>query len=74
MSRSDNGVKGQVLDLDTAVKDGYLGGGIGFGGGFAEKMDLNKMIEELVDLQDVPSVFICPISLAQVKLMKGVTF
>ncbi|GJR84718.1 U-box domain-containing protein 30-like protein [Tanacetum coccineum] len=66
VSRSEvvnNGVKGQVLDLDTAVKDGYLGGGIGFGGGFAEKMDLNKMIEELIDLQDVPSVFICPISL-----------
>ncbi|KAI3808511.1 hypothetical protein L1987_24462 [Smallanthus sonchifolius] len=52
----------QVLDLDTAVKDGVLGGGVGFGGGFAEKLDLNKMIEEL-DLPDVPSVFICPISL-----------
>ncbi|KAI3798964.1 hypothetical protein L1987_34251 [Smallanthus sonchifolius] len=54
--------EGQVLDLDTAVKDGVLGGGVGFGGGFAEKLDLNKMIEEL-DLSDVPSVFICPISL-----------
>ncbi|CAI9272460.1 unnamed protein product [Lactuca saligna] len=61
-----DGVNGQVIDLDTAVKDGVLGGGggvgFGFGGGFAEKLDLNKMIEEL-DLPDVPSVFICPISL-----------
>ncbi|KAD7479320.1 hypothetical protein R6Q59_008191 [Mikania micrantha] len=60
-SRTDR-VDGQVLDLDTAVKDGVLGGGVGFGGGFADKLDLNKMIEEL-DLPDVPSVFICPISL-----------
>ncbi|KAK1440669.1 hypothetical protein QVD17_06498 [Tagetes erecta] len=60
-SKTD-GVNGQVLDLDTAVKDGVLGGGIGFGGGFADKLDLNKLIEEL-DLPDVPSVFICPISL-----------
>nr|XP_043631850.1 U-box domain-containing protein 30-like [Erigeron canadensis] len=57
-----DGANGQVLDLDTAVKDGVLGGGVGFGGGFAEKMDLRKMIDEL-DLQDVPCVFICPISL-----------
>ncbi|KAL4559997.1 hypothetical protein LXL04_032145 [Taraxacum kok-saghyz] len=61
-----DGVSGQVQDLDTAVKDGVLGGGggggVGFGGGFAEKLDLNKMIEEL-DLPEVPSVFICPISL-----------
>ncbi|KAL8193709.1 hypothetical protein R6Q57_026401 [Mikania cordata] len=60
-SRTDR-VDGQVLDLDTAVKDGVLEGGVGFGGGFADKLDLNKMIEEL-DLPDVPSVFICPISL-----------
>ncbi|XP_042503060.1 U-box domain-containing protein 30-like [Macadamia integrifolia] len=52
-----------VLDLDTAVKDGILGGGVGVcGGGGGEKLDLKKMIEEL-DLSDVPSVFICPISL-----------
>ncbi|XP_071706893.1 U-box domain-containing protein 30-like [Rutidosis leptorrhynchoides] len=57
-----DGVNGQVLDLDTAVKDGVLGGGMGFGGGFADKLDLNQMIEEL-DLPEVPSVFICPISL-----------
>ncbi|XP_071735210.1 U-box domain-containing protein 30-like [Rutidosis leptorrhynchoides] len=57
-----NGVNGQVLDLDTAVKDGVLGGGVGFGGGFADKLDLNKLIEDL-DLPEVPSVFICPISL-----------
>ncbi|KAF7851438.1 hypothetical protein BT93_L3944 [Corymbia citriodora subsp. variegata] len=57
---------GQVLDLDTAVKDGVLGGlgsgGVVPGGGVGEKMDLKKMIEEL-DLSEVPSVFICPISL-----------
>ncbi|XP_043709183.1 U-box domain-containing protein 30-like [Telopea speciosissima] len=51
-----------VLDLDTAVKDGILGGGGGVCGGGGEKLDLKKMIEEL-DLSDVPSVFICPISL-----------
>ncbi|XP_051125696.1 U-box domain-containing protein 30-like [Andrographis paniculata] len=56
---------GRILDLDTAVKDGILGGvsagGYG-GGGFGEKLDLKKMIEEL-NLTEVPSVFICPISL-----------
>ncbi|KAF8406186.1 hypothetical protein HHK36_008266 [Tetracentron sinense] len=56
-----SGGGGHVLDLETAVKDGLLGGG---GGGCVggEKLDLKKMIEEL-DLSDVPSVFICPISL-----------
>ncbi|OWM82087.1 U-box domain-containing protein 30-like [Punica granatum] len=62
---------GQVLDLDTAVKDGVLGSltggavgvpGCGGGGGGPEKLDLRRMIEEL-DLSEVPSVFICPISL-----------
>ncbi|CAL1362399.1 unnamed protein product [Linum trigynum] len=52
----DVGVGGQVLDLETAVKDGILGGGggIGVGGGCGlistattEKLDLKKMIEEL---------------------------
>nr|GEX23753.1 U-box domain-containing protein 30-like [Tanacetum cinerariifolium] len=59
-----DGVDGQVLDLDTAVKDGVLGcgGGMGFGGGFSEELDLKKIIMEL-DLSEVPSVFICPISL-----------
>ncbi|KAJ0507387.1 putative U box domain, armadillo-like helical, Zinc finger, RING/FYVE/PHD-type [Helianthus annuus] len=57
------GVDGQVLDLDTAVKDGVLGGGgVGFGGGFAKKLDLKNMIQEL-SLSEIPSVFICPISL-----------
>ncbi|KAL8045546.1 hypothetical protein ABFX02_08G121000 [Erythranthe guttata] len=56
----------RILDFDTAVKDGVLGGiaagGFGGGGGGGEKLDLNKMIEEL-NLPEVPSVFICPISL-----------
>ncbi|OAY23059.1 U-box domain-containing protein 31 [Manihot esculenta] len=56
---------GQVLDLETAVKDGILGGS--GGGGListagAEKLDLKVMIEELESVE-VPSVFICPISL-----------
>nr|GMD93874.1 U-box domain-containing protein 30-like [Ipomoea batatas] len=56
-------VGGQVLDLDTAVKDGILGGGVVSGVGITEKkISLNKMIEEL-DSIEVPSVFICPISL-----------
>ncbi|XP_021821609.1 U-box domain-containing protein 30-like [Prunus avium] len=63
----DVGSGGQVLDLDTAVKDGILGGGDGLicGGGVgvvAEKLDLKKMIEELESIE-IPSVFICPISL-----------
>ncbi|GMJ08057.1 hypothetical protein like AT5G65920 [Hibiscus trionum] len=55
---------GQVLDLDTAVKDGVLGGVGGgvIGAAVGEKLDLKKMIEEL-DLPEIPSVFICPISL-----------
>ncbi|GFP84193.1 U-box domain-containing protein 30 [Phtheirospermum japonicum] len=55
--------RGDILDLDTAVKDGVLGsvGGHG-GGGVGEKLDLKKMIDEL-NLSDIPSVFICPISL-----------
>ncbi|ESW27806.1 hypothetical protein PHAVU_003G233800 [Phaseolus vulgaris] len=59
-----DGIEGQILDLDTAVKDGVLGGvdsGI-VGTGVGEKLDLGRMIEEL-DLSEVPSVFICPISL-----------
>ncbi|XP_054790190.1 U-box domain-containing protein 30 [Prosopis cineraria] len=60
----DGGGDGQILDLDTAVKDGVLGGVDGgiVGAGAAEKLDLGKMIQEL-DLSEVPSVFICPISL-----------
>lgn len=60
----DMGGGGQVLDLETAVKDGILGCGGGFicGGGVAEKLDLAKMMEELESMA-VPSVFICPISL-----------
>ncbi|XP_074279211.1 U-box domain-containing protein 30-like [Silene latifolia] len=61
------GKEGQVIDLETAVKDGILGGlGSNVGGVSVsktmEKLDLKKMIEEL-DGVDVPSVFICPISL-----------
>ncbi|KAK4399502.1 U-box domain-containing protein 30 [Sesamum angolense] len=60
----EGGGDGRILDLDTAVKDGVLGGvvGGGYGGGIGEKLDLKKMIEEL-NLPEVPSVFICPISL-----------
>ncbi|KAK4488053.1 hypothetical protein RD792_003795 [Penstemon davidsonii] len=63
-SKKDGFVKfeGSVLDLDTAVKDGVLGGVGGCGGVIGEKMDLKKMIEEL-NLPEIPSVFICPISL-----------
>ncbi|KAI9089226.1 hypothetical protein K1719_029505 [Acacia pycnantha] len=60
----DGGGDGQILDLDTAVKDGVLGGVDGgiVGAGAGEKLDLGKMIQEL-DLSEVPTVFICPISL-----------
>ncbi|KAL8507392.1 hypothetical protein ACS0TY_018078 [Phlomoides rotata] len=60
----EGGGDGRVLDVESAVKDGLLGGvaGGGYGGGAAEKLDLKKMIEEL-NLPEVPSVFICPISL-----------
>ncbi|XP_038899078.1 U-box domain-containing protein 30-like isoform X1 [Benincasa hispida] len=57
---------GQVLDVETAVKDGILGGGGGGGficeGGITEKLDLKEIVEELENIE-VPSVFICPISL-----------
>ncbi|GKU98790.1 hypothetical protein SLEP1_g11740 [Rubroshorea leprosula] len=60
----DGSGDGQVLDLDTAVKDGVLGGVGGgvVGAAVGEKLDLKKMVEEL-DLPEIPSVFICPISL-----------
>ncbi|XP_059636467.1 U-box domain-containing protein 30-like [Cornus florida] len=60
----DVGGGGHVLDLETAVKDGILGGGGGVvcGGATVEKLDLKKMIEELESIE-VPTVFICPISL-----------
>lgn len=60
----EGGGDGHVLDLVTAVKDGVLGGGGGVVAGVCvnDKLDLKKMIEEL-DLVEVPSVFICPISL-----------
>lgn len=59
----DAGEGGQVLDLETALKDGILGsvGGL-VCAGTAEKLDLKKMIVELESVE-VPSVFICPISL-----------
>jgi hypothetical protein len=62
--RYDVGSGGHILDLETAVKDGVLGGGgvVCGGGATNEKLDLKKMIEEL-DSIEVPSVFICPISL-----------
>ncbi|XP_020257840.1 LOW QUALITY PROTEIN: U-box domain-containing protein 30-like [Asparagus officinalis] len=60
----------QVIDVETAVKDGIFGGGGGGGGAPvvrsppANKVDLKKMIEELDSAEeDIPTVFICPISL-----------
>ncbi|KAL5988280.1 U-box domain-containing protein 30 [Asimina triloba] len=50
-----DGVGVHALDLDISSKEGILGSGF-------ERSDLKKMIDEL-DLGDVPSVFICPISL-----------
>ncbi|KAL5147680.1 U-box domain-containing protein 31 [Glycine soja] len=61
----NDGFEVQILDLDMAVKDGVLGGGVDYGivgNGICEKLNLAKMIEEL-DLCEVSSVFICPISL-----------
>lgn len=60
----EGGGDGRVLDVESAVKDGVLGGGVAvYGGGVGEKkLDLKKMVEEL-NLCEVPSVFICPISL-----------
>ncbi|KAI4316598.1 hypothetical protein L6164_024564 [Bauhinia variegata] len=63
-AKLDAGGGAEVLDLETAVKGGVLGGGeaiIG-GGCIADKLDLKVLIEELESI-DVPSVFICPISL-----------
>ncbi|RWV88909.1 hypothetical protein GW17_00048971 [Ensete ventricosum] len=66
---------GQVMDVDTAVKDGILGGGVVIRGlldgkdgtlDTAKKHDLKEMIEEMdsaAEADDVPIVFICPISL-----------
>ncbi|MBA0596010.1 U-box domain-containing protein 30 [Gossypium raimondii] len=61
---ADMRLDSQVLDLETAVKDGILGGNCrvistGFG---LKKLDLKLMAEELESI-DVPTVFICPISL-----------
>lgn len=57
---------GCILDLDTDVKDGVLSGIVAGSYGCVavagEKLDLKKMIEEL-NLAEVPTVFICPISL-----------
>ncbi|KAL2330788.1 hypothetical protein Fmac_018369 [Flemingia macrophylla] len=64
LSKRDE-VDRQILDLDTAVKDGALGGvdsGIVGMAMVGEKLDLEIIIEEL-DLCEVPSVFICLISL-----------
>uniref|UniRef100_A0A6M2F167 U-box domain-containing protein n=1 Tax=Populus davidiana TaxID=266767 RepID=A0A6M2F167_9ROSI len=61
----DASAGGQVLDLETAIKDGILGGVTGGGlvcADVAEKLDLKKMVEELESIE-VPPVFICPISL-----------
>ncbi|KAL2333078.1 hypothetical protein Fmac_014291 [Flemingia macrophylla] len=68
LSKRD-GVDRQILDLDTVVKDGVLGG-VDFGvvemTMVGEKLDLGRMIEEL-NLGEVPFVFICPISLEPIQ-------
>ncbi|XP_065881150.1 U-box domain-containing protein 31-like [Euphorbia lathyris] len=61
----DLGAGAHVLDLDTAVKDGILGGAAASGfisTAGVDKLDLNIMIQDLQSME-VPSVFICPISL-----------
>ncbi|EEF52259.1 U-box domain-containing protein 30 [Ricinus communis] len=61
----DVGSGGQVLDLETAVKDGILGdsgGGSLISTSHMDKLDLKNIIKELESIE-VPSVFICPISL-----------
>ncbi|XP_028796739.1 U-box domain-containing protein 30-like [Neltuma alba] len=65
LHRSSSGGGAEVLDLETAVKGGVLDGKAalpGGGCGDGDKIDLKVLIEEL-DSVDVPSVFICPISL-----------
>lgn len=52
-----------VIDVETAVKDGILGATRGGAVSAGEKLDLKKMILDLDPLDDVPPVFICPISL-----------
>ena len=57
-----NGVEGQILDLDTVVKDGVLGGGVDFGvvrNKVGEKLDLAKMIEEFINLVSSESNEVC---------------
>ncbi|CAN6285090.1 unnamed protein product [Urochloa humidicola] len=65
---------GQVLDIDTALKDGILGaalepGDAGAGDAGKQPVELRKMMDELDAAGDgggdeaVPAVFICPISL-----------
>jgi len=65
---------GQVLDIDTALKDGILGGALEPGDAAAgdagkQPVELRKMMDELDAAGDaggdeaVPAVFICPISL-----------
>lgn len=57
------GAGGHVVDVETAVKDGILGGIAGGAVTASEKLDLKKMIEDLDPVDDIPAVFICPISL-----------
>ncbi|KAE8733018.1 hypothetical protein F3Y22_tig00001644pilonHSYRG00330 [Hibiscus syriacus] len=67
---ADMKLDSQVLDLEMAVKDGILGGGCGaIPNGFSsEKLDMKLMIEEL-EFVDVPTIFICPISLEPVVII-----
>ncbi|CAM8998575.1 unnamed protein product [Rhodiola kirilowii] len=72
--KSEFGFNWRILDSETAIKGGIFGAGVtkkphlvvnggGDGGAGNEKVvDLRSMIEELSSIE-IPSVFICPISL-----------
>jgi hypothetical protein len=58
---------GQVVDIDTALKGGILGGAPEPGDAAKQPLELRKMMDELDAAgggdEAVPAVFICPISL-----------
>ncbi|KAJ6796632.1 U-box domain-containing protein 30-like [Iris pallida] len=74
MPRYEQRDSGHVIDVETAVKDGILGGASApccapVASAADKKLDLKKMIDELDSAAnsgdaEVPAVFICPISLS----------